>query len=334
MLAIVSLPLVLALGLAACGGDDEPEESSGEPTDGTNTAGAVTLNGQWPLTGEKLEGSLPEHPVYVVKIDNSSSSAPQVGLESADLIVEELVEGGITRLAVFYYQDLPRDTGPVRSMRATDIGIVKPANATLVASGGARMTIGRLDRAGVATVTDGAPGFYRDDSRPVPYNLFMKLPDLAKDPAKGWKAPSKSYFEFGDETEFSGDITVKNMRAAFSGGHTTEWKYTDKGWTRPNSNAQKGNDFVADNVLLLEVRVGDAGYLDPAGNPVPETFFSGKGKGVLVHGDKAQRVTWHKGLKKSQLKLTSQDGKPVPVPVGHTWVELVPAKGGTIALSK
>jgi hypothetical protein len=333
MLAAVSLPVVLALGLAACGDDEEPEESS-EPTQGTNTAGAVTLNGQWPLTGEKLEGALPEHPVYVVKMDNSTSSAPQVGLEQADLIVEELVEGGITRLAVFYYQDLPDQVGPVRSVRASDIGIAKPAAGTLVASGGAKRTVGRVERAGITIVSEGAPGFSRDSARPAPYNVFVDLPELSKDPGKDWKAPSKTYFEFGDESEFSGDITVKKMRAVFSGGHTTEWKYTDEGWTRPNSNAKKGDDFVADNVLLLEVKVGDAGYRDPAGNPVPETFFAGKGKGVLVHGDSAERVTWRKALKQSQLKLFSQDGKPVTVPVGRTWVELVPAKDGTIALSK
>ena len=62
---------------------------------------------------------------------------PQVGLSDADLVTEELVEGGITRLAVSYYQTIPENVGPVRSMRATDIGIVQPLKATLVASGGA-----------------------------------------------------------------------------------------------------------------------------------------------------------------------------------------------------
>ena len=64
--------------------------------------------------------------MLAVKIDNSSSSAPQVGLGDAGMVVEELVEGGMTRLAVFYYNDVPSEVGPVRSMRATDIGIVSP----------------------------------------------------------------------------------------------------------------------------------------------------------------------------------------------------------------
>jgi hypothetical protein len=331
--AALGLGLALSLTVAACGGDDdEPTaESTTTPAQSPATAGAVMLNGMWPLTGETLEGSLPDHPVYAVKIDNSSSSAPQVGLGSADMIVEELVEGGITRLAVFYYQDIPKTVGPVRSARASDIGIVKPVNATLVASGGARPTIRRLDASHIHTVTDGATGFYRETSRYAPYNLFMSLDKLAGEPDKGWKPPTRTYFEFGSADDFAGQIPVTRMDAVFSGGHTTEWAYSDKGWTRPNSYATAGDDFVADNVVLLEVKVGDAGYLDPAGNPVPETDFSGTGKGYLVHGDHAVKVTWRKGLKQSQLRLTA-DGEEITVPAGHTWIELVPADSGSISL--
>ena len=85
------------------------------------------MQGTWPLTGLPAKGPAPDHPVYVVKIDNTESSAPQVGLSKADLVTEELVEGGLTRLAVFFYSASPTQVGPVRSMRASDIGIVKPA---------------------------------------------------------------------------------------------------------------------------------------------------------------------------------------------------------------
>ena len=139
------------------------------------TANAFTLTGEWPLTGKALDGDPPNHPVYVVKIDNTANSAPQVGLSSADMIVEELVEGGLTRLAVFFDSDIPDLVGPVRSMRASDVGIVKPASATLVASGAARRTIRVLSRHHVATMTEGSTGFFRDGSRTAPYNLFMKL---------------------------------------------------------------------------------------------------------------------------------------------------------------
>ncbi len=333
--AAVSVPLVLSLALAACGGDDSGDAaSSEEPTDGTDTAGAVVLEGQWPLTGEPREDELPQHPVYVVKIENTPEAAPQSGLASADLVVEELVEGGLTRLAAFYYQDVPETVGPVRSMRATDIGIVLPAAATLVASGGATKTVKRVDGAEVRTLTDGASGFYRDDARSAPHNLFLSLSELADEAGsegEDWEPPARPYFEFGAPDDFTGDIAASKLTAKFSGAHSTKWTYGAHGWTRPGSFAEKGDDFAVDNVLMLEVRVGDAGYLDPAGNPVPETYFSGSGKGVLVHGDKAQRVLWQKKLD-TPLTLSSPEGEPVTVPTGHTWVELIPRTTGSITI--
>ncbi len=333
--AAASTLVALSLVLAACGGDDKKAAAStGTPTDSVNTANPLTLNGQWPLTGETLDGNLPDHPVYVVKIDNTEASAPQVGLGQADMVVEELVEGGLTRLAVFFYQNIPDKVGPVRSMRASDIGIVKPVSATLVASGGARPTVRRLVGAKIQTETEGATGFSRDSSRIAPYNLFMALKQQADKPAPHWHQPTHTYLPFGPADAFSGTIPVKSISAQFSGGHTTSWAWNGKQWTRPGSFAATGDDFMADNVLLLRVKIGDAGYRDPAGNPVPETEFVGKGEGVLVHGDKARTVVWSKKIKGGPLHLRTKAGKNVKVPAGHTWIELVPAATGNVTLSR
>ena len=91
------------------------------------------------MTGD--ESAAKTYPVLVTKMDNTYSSAPQIGLGEADLVVEELVEGGLTRLAAFFYSQLPTVVGPVRSMRASDIGIVSPVDASVVTSGAAFRTI-------------------------------------------------------------------------------------------------------------------------------------------------------------------------------------------------
>jgi Protein of unknown function (DUF3048) N-terminal domain/Protein of unknown function (DUF3048) C-terminal domain len=338
-LGAAAVPLVLALLAAGCGGASSASDSStggsgGRPTESTQTAAAVTLNGEWPLTGEPLDGDLPHHPVYAVKIDNTSSSAPQIGLGKADMVVEEMVEGGLTRLAVFYYSQLPGVVGPVRSMRASDIGILKPVSATMIASGGANKTIRRLAGAHVRTLTEGVKGFYRDSSRAAPYNLFDKLSETAAKSGGAWSPPQNPYLPFGPASDFAGTIPVKTIDAVFSGSHTTHWKYTDKGWVRPDSYAKPGDDFVADNVLLLRVKIGDAGYLDPGGYPVPETLFYGKGDAVLVHGDKALQCRWSKEDKASSLMLSTAKGAKVTVPAGHTWIELVPSDKGRVTLGK
>ena len=83
-------------------------------------------------------------------------------------------------------------------------------------------------------------------------------------------------------------------QARFSRGHTTEWRYRGGKYVNPNTNAAAGEEFRPDTVLVLRVRQGDAGYLDPAGNPVPETIFTGKGKALLFHDGKVVRGTWTK----------------------------------------
>jgi hypothetical protein len=329
---LIAVPTVLALSLASCGGDDSSSADGETPSASTNTAGATTLSREWPLTGQPVDGELPDHPVYVVKIDNTSSSAPQVGLGSADMIVEELVEGGLSRLAVFFYSDIPDNVGPVRSMRATDVGIVKPALGEIIAAGGARPTRALISQAHIVDYGEGSTGFYRSERSAAPYNLFAHLSERANQPGSQWKPPPTPYLDFGDASDFSGSIKVDSIDATFSAARTTSWKYTAAGWIRPDSYAQKGDDFTADNVLLLRVKIGDAGYKDPAGNPVPETYFYGKGAGVLVHGDHAQKVRWSKNGKAGTVTLTSMKGDNVTVPAGHTWIELIPETTGSVRL--
>jgi hypothetical protein len=323
--AALGLVLASSLALSACTSDPTV---SGAPSSQV-TAQGLTVSGEWPLTGLPARGRAPRHPVLVVKIDNSEASDPQVGLSQADLVTEELVEGGATRLAVFFYSRVPKLVGPVRSMRATDIGIVKPAKAVLVASGGAPPTVRRVKDAGIKTFAEGATGYRRDPSRTAPYNLFMALGELATTVKA--KATVPSYLPFGRASDLPKGRPASGLSAVFSGGHTTRWSYAGGKYTPENGYAARGDAFRPDNVLVLRVRVGDAGYLDPAGNPVPETKFTGSGAALLFHGGRVVRGTWKKTLD-STIALTSKTGK-LKVPAGHTWVELVPEKGGRVDIS-
>ena len=82
--------------LTACsngvGGGEEPPE----PVEGRKS----------PLTGLAQEQP-PNNPAFLVKIENTGAGQPQYGVNEADLAIEELVEGGITRLAAIYYSKLP-----------------------------------------------------------------------------------------------------------------------------------------------------------------------------------------------------------------------------------
>jgi hypothetical protein len=333
------LPVVACSG----GGGDEPAAS---PTSSTTSSSTPTTTPppsttstpppgpkakRWPLTGWPRNREAPDHPVYVVKVDNTSSAAPQLGLDDADMVVEEMVEGGLVRLAAFYYSKLPEIVGPVRSIRASDIGITEPAHAFIVASGAAPKTMMLLNEADINRVTEGARGFYRSSIRSAPYNLMMRLTALAKHVGRPWTPPRGLYLPFGPADAFHGTTPVTSFSAAFSGAHTTDWRLQGDEWVRTNSLALSGHDFHATNVLILRVQVGDAGYVDPGGNPVPETFFYGSGAATLIHGNRAVTGTWHKDGERGVVRLTA-NGKALTVPAGHTFIELVPANGGSVTL--
>lgn len=322
----VALAVSASLVLAGCSGSDEPSD---EP-DSQNMAGGLTLSGQWPLTGLPAEGPAPKHPVMVVKIDNTSSSNPQVGLGKADLVTEELVEGGSTRLAVFYYSQLPKNVGPVRSFRATDIGIVRPAEGILVASGGAGPTVARVKKAGIKTFTEGAAGYSRDDGRSAPYNLFMDLTKLAE--KLKTPQPPENYFPWGDAADFPAGQPATGVEATFSAGRTTSWKFRGGKYVNVNSEAPKNDQFKPDTVLVLRVKVGDAGYKDPAGNPVPETKFTGQGQAMVFHDGKMVRATWVKRGLGAPVQFKTKAGE-LTLPPGQVWMELVPTKGGRVQTS-
>ena len=330
--ALPAALVALSLVLAACGGG---EESGGGDKSSESQAPAEPAT--WPLTGlEAAEGESVEqdHPVLVAKIDNSDNSAPQVGLGKADLIVEELVEGGTTRLAAFYYSQLPKDIGPVRSMRASDIGIVSPVEAQIATSGAAQQTIDRLQEAGITFYGEGGPGFYRKSGRNAPYNLFTDLTKVADEAGDGKDTRPDDYLPWGTAQDLPEGKPAANLSANF-GRHTTNWTFQGGKYVNNNSFAAKGDRFQADSVLVLRVKVVDAGYKDPSGNFVPESQFEGTGKAQLFHDGKLVEGTWSKDALDSPVELETADGA-LTVPAGKVWIELVPvdARGGSVTFGK
>jgi hypothetical protein len=324
------------LMLTACGGSNGSSPSATNPSE--SVQGGQTVQQFWPLTGLPVgsnQSAAQHHPVLVAKMDNTFSSQPQVGLSKADMVVEELVEGGLTRLAAFFYSQIPGNVGPIRSMRASDIDVVSPVHASLVTSGAANRTIARIRAAHIPFYGEGSKGMYRSSNRVAPYNLFVRLTSIAGVTHTSQAKTPPGYLQWGSESALPKGRKVTTINARFSGGHTTEWKFENGSYHNLNSYAPAGDQFPATNVLVLRVREGDAGYLDPAGNHVPETLLTGKGNALLFHGGRMIFANWQKGnAPTSQITLTTKSGQKLQVPAGHTWIELVPATGGNVVFRK
>jgi hypothetical protein len=321
------LLLVTTSLLAACGGD---KKESVDTPEAKKSATAAAEPGTWPLTGlEVAAGDDPalSHPVVVAKIDNSGKE-PQAGVSKADLIVEELVEGGITRLAAFYYSNLPREVGPVRSMRFSDIGIVKPVDAVIATSGAAPITISKIKAAGITFFGEGAKGFSRDSGRNAPYNLMADLPGVVSGIDQEATRPA-DYLPWGPPDAELGGQQATTFNASFSPAHTSQWKFAGGKYTLLNGNAPAKDSFKPDTVVVVRVRTSNAPYLDPAGNPVPETRFAGKGRAMIFHGGKMLRATWTKKGLGATATFSTRAGE-VKIPAGHVWIELLPVEGGDV----
>jgi hypothetical protein len=339
-LRLLAPALAAALVLGACSDD------GGSTTDSSAKKGEskkiVEIS---PLTGQPMPDGKPDNPVFVVKIENTVNGEPQYAVNRADLVIEELVEGGLTRLAALFYSELPTKVGHVRSLRTTDVGIAKPVAGKVVASGGAPKAARQIRRAGIRVFSESSPGFHRD-AKAAPYNVIVNLKKLGASakvnripgPYLSWTPPGASKSTTPTPTPDPSDSASappepkKATRATvrFSNGTSTRWKYSGDHWKRKNGHAAPGQEFAADTLIVMFCRVGDAGYRDPAGNPVPETFVEGSGRAVVLHDGIAVEGKWNKPSLEDKISFEAEDGKPLTIDPGKVWIELAPKGDGKI----
>jgi hypothetical protein len=330
-LAASAVAALLALTTAGCGGGSD--KSGDSSPDQQGTADGSKLVAVWPLTGLPANTAAPKHPALAVKIPNTPEARPQVGMSRADLVYEELVEGGITRLGVVYYSKIPSQVGPVRSMRTSDISIVKPARAVVVGSGAAPPVLRALARSNVRFYTEGGPGYFRVGDRRAPYNLLVHLKHLAG-AVKKYTAPT-AYFQWGKDADFPGGRPASAISVHFSNYRTTQWKFQGGKYVNTNSFASANDQYEPDTVIVVRVKEGVANYRDPAGNPVPVTLYRGKGKMLMFHGGQVVAGSWQKNGDDDIVRFSTAAG-PLPVPAGHVFLELLPVKshGGSVSWRK
>ena len=350
-----AMGLALALVLSACGGSDSEATAEG-------SSGPIPKTPPiWSLTGLPGPDDAQIQPIVVVKIENDPTVRPQTGLDRADLIFEELVEGGMTRFAVVYQSDLPDEVGPVRSVRHVDVAIAEPMADAFVFSGGARRTMKFVKRkipTSISVINEGAPGMYRKPGLSAPHDLFIKLSEMLDSiapkntastgffvrpevkPVVASASPSASSSTSASPKPSSTALTGKPVTqvgvkfSSFSGPNW-KWNAADKMWMRsegikPFLN-KDGTQFGTNNLVIIEVREIDAGYKGQTGGYVPRTVLTGSGRAWVLSDGKAVEVAWKKPFVDAQMELTDLDGNPFTMPTGRTWVELLPvvAEGQT-----
>ena len=128
----------------------------------------------WPLTGGcSCRGRRSS--------SRSTTSTPShsPGLNQADIVFEEIVEGPATRFAAVFNSMESNPVGPIRSARTQDVDLLLSLNDPAIAYSGANAECQRrLEAAGFELLSEGTPGFFRSDDRPAPHNLYANLSEL------------------------------------------------------------------------------------------------------------------------------------------------------------
>ncbi|MFF2453598.1 DUF3048 domain-containing protein [Isoptericola sp. NPDC058082] len=336
--AALTVAAVLALAACSSGGSPSPVVTPGSTAD-KGAPPSPTMPSAWPLTGVRSD-EVAARPALAVKIENAPEARPQTGLEDADLVWEEVVEGGITRFVAVYHSRIPKAVEPVRSVRPMDPDVVAPLGGILAYSGGQAPFIAAVEKSGTQSVImdRGDAGFSRDPGRAAPHNVVGD-PKAFLDQADGDRTvPPPAQFRYageaGEGTAAADGTKAATLDVTLSPAQRSVWDWSgeEKRWLRSEGSRESvsssGKRHAAVNVLALSVDVVDTQYKDPAGAPVPKTELVGKGKGVLASAGRTVSVQWSKKGQRSPVELT-RDGEPVELDPGSTWIELVPKDGGS-----
>ena len=287
--------------------------------------------------------------MLAVKIDNHTGARPQIGLQLADIVYEEPVEGGITRfIAIFHSHDASK-VGPVRSARLTDLQVLAEYGRPLLAfSGAAGYVLKAVRNANLVSLPHGAYGsiYRRDSSRWVaPHNLFTSTKDLWRVARDRHTSPAPEKFGFGAlvapppapmPTASASPVPAawpKGRKATipFGGAWTAVWRWDGKSQTYLRWNGAvphrvvTGAQIGAANVLVMRVAT-ERNNSQAAAHGTPELALVGSGEAVLLRNGIRIVGTWSRASLTSPTTFIDSLGRPFVFAPGNTWVELVPTK--------
>lgn len=334
LLVVVSV-LALALGLSACGGQEPEEEATPQATETPSPEPEPVFA---PLTAVPMsDEDEVDRPVLAVKIDNAGPARPQEGLNDADVVFEEIVEGGSTRFLALFHSADPGRVGPIRSGRDVDADLLTPYRPLLVMSGAAEPTLAVLRRAGLEFREEGfPPTFTRDDSRQRPHNLFVALGDMWEVAREAELPPAERGWRFSQDVP-SGE-RVDAARMAFSPSAPVAWLWdADAGqWLREQGGAPHetdGGQVGAANVVVLEVPVARGGGVDVTGAATQHIEVIGEGSAQVLRDGRLVEGRWRKASAEAHFEFVTETGAVIPLAPGRTWVELLP-RGAAVSFDR
>ena len=349
MAASVLATGLVAAALTGCGGHAKPKASKPPVRSTTSTTvhkarphkkrkhALVAHAPVCPLTGlTPKDGKVPQRAAVAVKVENLPQARPQYGLDQADIVFEEPVEGGITRFIAVYQCQSAARIEPVRSARLVDAQILEPLGHLLFAySGAIQAVIDEVDSPGSLLDDVGgnqAPNAYwRDPTRYAPHNLETSTAALysAANTLHYPENPPTPIFTYGPmakgatpaskvSIDYPLDVTTWTWHP-----HARRWYrfYSDTGLAMQGDNVQ----ISAANVVVMMVDEYPTQYVEDANGAYEnELVLTGHGPAWVFRDGAQYYGKWVRPSLSQPAYFVETDGTRVTLSPGNTWVELVP----------
>ena len=273
-------------------------------------------------------------PVLAVKIDDTSQAHPQVGLAKADVVYIEQVEGGLTRLAAIFTDEIPALIGPVRSARISDIEILSQYGRVGFAYSGAQSKL-RPVLAAANLVNMSAeinpPSIYQTDkARYSPTNMMLDADALLKktidQEGKKIDIVKSVGWQFGKVAETAKKVVTASIKWPAS-RYELSWSKTEKRWLltyngKPNLDSD-GRQLGSANFVIQKVSITNSIYHDKVGGITPLSNTVGSGTGYLLRDGKVVAINWQRPSAEVGTIWTLSDGSVANFADGQVWIALI-----------
>jgi hypothetical protein len=293
-----------------------------------------------PLTGlPDPGGAALTRPALTVKIENTPEALPQWGVDQADVVYEEIVNGGITRLAAIFNSQAPAKVGPVRSVRPTDTQVVWPIGGIFAYSGGAAYAVESIETAPVKLIdeTNAGTAMFRDLDLEAPHNLFAIAPQLfALGKTLGaTPTPPPALFTYRSPDQTVLGPKVASFIVQFPSIYPVTWTWdtTTLSWDRtlfgmPDVTGT-GVRESPKNVIVMYVN-----YVNGIGTMSSYADLQGSGSAEVFTDGREVQGTWSRGPVKSDvIEYETAADQPIALTPGQTWIELLDV-GAAVTVSR
>jgi hypothetical protein len=335
-IGLLALSALVLAGCAAAASRPDPRTTTSSSTSTTTTTTTTVPVADCPLTGAPVPngGPVPPRPALAVKVDNYPAARPQSGLDAADIVFEEPVEGGITRyVAVYQCQEAPV-VGPVRSARNIDIGILGEFGQPLLAHvGGIDPVIADIAASPIVNLDLGLNGqvIQHPAGRVAPYDTYTTTAAL-------WGLRPTDTTPPGPIFTYSATpppgSPVASVSIPFSNTSPVVWKYdpTQHLFQRyyvftPDLSADHAPNRAA-NVVVQFVDVSYGPWLEneEGGLEVQANLYDdASGPAEIFRDGEEITGTWHRSTLSQATQFVDAAGQTIALRPGPTWVELVPS---------